>query len=88
MSDTDDANAAARAADLVGSIMVKLAPFRNRGLSNRVIEYLIEAGVDAPERLLFMAPAQLHDIPGIGKSALAEIMKYRSKFIPKNQFKT
>jgi hypothetical protein len=29
-----------------------------------------------------MRPAQLRDIPGVGKVALAEIMNYRSRFLP------
>jgi DNA-directed RNA polymerase alpha subunit len=57
-------------------------PFSGRGLSNRTIEALIASAIDAPERLLFMTPAQLRDILGIGKASLAEIMKYRSRFLP------
>jgi hypothetical protein len=39
-------------------------------------------GINAPERLLFMTPAQLKNIPGVGKASLAEIMRYRSRFLP------
>lgn len=52
-------------------------PFRNRGLSERTIDALLDCGIDAPERLLSMTPAQLSEIPGIGKASLGEIMRYR-----------
>ena len=58
-------------------------PFQWRGLSDLTIKTLMDAGIDAPERLLFMTLAQLCDIPGVGKDALAEIMNYRSRFLPK-----
>jgi hypothetical protein len=58
------------------------APFDNRKLSARVVDALIKASIDAPERLLFMTTAELRAIPGVGKAGLAEIAKYRSKFIP------
>jgi hypothetical protein len=62
--------------------VAELAPFLGRGLGNRTIDALIEHGLDAPERLLFMAEADLRAIPGIGKISLAEIKAYRRKFQP------
>jgi hypothetical protein len=47
-----------------------------------VIDALVSAGIDAPERLLFMTDVELREIPGIGKAGIAEIAKYRSRFIP------
>jgi len=37
--------------------------------------------IDEPERLLFMQPANLKKIPGVGKASVDEIMRYRAKFI-------
>jgi DNA-directed RNA polymerase alpha subunit len=60
----------------------RLAPFTGRGLGHRTINALVSAGIDAPERLLFMTPTQLAHVPGIGKISMAEIANYRSKFLP------
>jgi hypothetical protein len=54
--------------------------FRGRGLSDRTIERLVESGMDAPERLLFMEERALEKIPGIGKPAMVEIKAYQQKF--------
>jgi hypothetical protein len=54
--------------------------FRGRGLSDRTIERLVECGIEAPERLLFMEESALEKIPGIGKGAMAEIKAYQEKF--------
>jgi hypothetical protein len=62
--------------------LLKAAPFRDRRLSDRTIQALVDGGVDSPERLLFMTPKQLQDIAGIGMAALAEINAYRSRFLP------
>ena len=56
-------------------------PFRHRGFSERTIRALMDCSIDAPERLLFMKPADLKKIPGLGKASLDEIMRYRAKFI-------
>jgi DNA-directed RNA polymerase alpha subunit len=56
-------------------------PFRDRGLSDRTINALIAKGIDAPERLLFLTEAELKRIPGIGRASLAEIMRYRARFL-------
>jgi len=58
------------------------APFRNRKFSDRTVNALVQADILAPERLLFMTMMDLRTIPGIGKVGLAEIVKYRSRFIP------
>jgi hypothetical protein len=39
------------------------------------------AGIDFPERLLFMKDAEIKAISGIGKAALAEIATYRKRFL-------
>jgi hypothetical protein len=57
-------------------------PFRHRGFSERTIRALMDCSIDAPERLLFMKPADLKKIPGVGKASFDEIMRYRAKFIP------
>jgi hypothetical protein len=53
-------------------------PFRQRGLSDRTIQALVDCSIDSPERLLFMTEKEIQSIPGIGK---AEIIAYREKFI-------
>jgi hypothetical protein len=58
----------------------KISLYQGRGLSDRTVKTLIAAGIDAPERLLFMSKAELKGITGIGKAALAEINAYRVKF--------
>jgi DNA-directed RNA polymerase alpha subunit len=68
-------------AELPASIMAGY-PFRHRGLSERTIEALTERGIDAPERLLFMTADEVRTIPGIGKESMAEIVTYRTRFLP------
>jgi hypothetical protein len=58
--------------------------FRDRGFSDRTIKTLVTSGIDAPERLLFATEADLKAIPGIGKAALGEIMRYRERFLPRS----
>jgi len=41
----------------------------------------MDCSIDAPERLLFMKPTDLKKIPGLGKTSVDEIMRYRAKFI-------
>lgn len=72
----------AEAIDRTFRSIVSAAPFNGRNFSKRVIEALVQAGIDAPERLLFMTMSDLNAIPGIGKTGLTEIAKYRSRFIP------
>jgi hypothetical protein len=47
---------------------------------------LVAHGVDAPERLLFMSDVEIHNIPGVGKGAVAEIELYRARFLPRAPF--
>jgi len=54
--------------------------FGNRGFSDRIIKALTACAIDGPERLLFMDKKQLAAIPGIGKTSLTEIMKYKERF--------
>jgi hypothetical protein len=61
--------------------MLEPQPFQNRGLSDRTVKALLDCGIDAPERLLFMTTAQLAEIPGVGKVSFDEIMQYRSRFV-------
>lgn len=56
--------------------------FDGRGLSDRTVEALVSGSIDAPERLLFMTPASILKIKGIGKAALAEIENYRNIYLP------
>src|ERR1700680_3321149 len=56
--------------------------FEERGFSERAIKTLVDAGVDAPERLLFMTDVDLKSINGLGNSSLDEIDLYRSRFSP------
>jgi hypothetical protein len=84
MNEMSDANRRAMAEDYntTAAALLGHAPFRVRKLSDRTIKALLDYGIDAPERLLFMTAEQLKGIPGVGKSSLAEIMKYRSRFLP------
>ena len=54
------------------------ANFKNK----RTISALIDHGLDSPEQLLFMSETDINAIPGIGKTALAEIMKYKTRHLP------
>jgi hypothetical protein len=58
--------------------------FLNRGLSAITIRKLLEAGIDAPERLLFMCEADVKALHGIGPARLGEINEYRTKYTPAN----
>jgi hypothetical protein len=53
--------------------------FAECGLSNRLIGALIKAGIDAPERLLSMAPDHIELIRGIGPTLMKEIEEYRAR---------
>ena len=57
------------------------APFANRRFTRRTIEALVADSIDAPERLLFMTEPQLWEIPGVGKTSMAEIKAYRHRFL-------
>ena len=49
------------------------------GFSKRTTIVLIKAGIDAPERLLSMAPGHIRLIPGIGETLMKEIDQYRAR---------
>jgi hypothetical protein len=55
--------------------------FRGRGRSYETIEAIVACGIYEPERLLFMTARQIAEIPGIGKTSMSEIVKYRQKFL-------
>ena len=66
---------------LTSSISVRpdRSSFRDTGLSDRTVKALLACGIDVPKRLLSMTPAKIAIIPGIGKSSLGEIMRYRAR---------
>lgn len=55
--------------------------FDHRGFSDRTVQRIVECGIDAPERLLFMSDQELKKIPGVGVSSMKEIRAYRERFI-------
>lgn len=68
--------------NLVERMLAESAPlFRDRGFSDRTINALVARGVDAPEQLLFASKLGLREAPGVGPAALAEIMRYRARFL-------
>jgi hypothetical protein len=68
-----------RAIKFTGLEMInKMARFRERGLSNRTIEALVNHGIDTPERVLFMTEAQLRTIRG---ASMRELRAYRARFV-------
>lgn len=54
--------------------------FRGRGLSPTTINALIAAGIDAPERLLFL-DLNKQKLKGIGPAKLKEIEAYRIRYL-------
>jgi hypothetical protein len=78
---TEEQKQAAKKARLASTIAAEPAPFRDRGFNDHTIRALVDYGIDAPERLLFMQPAELKNIRGIGKASFEEIMRYRAKFV-------
>jgi hypothetical protein len=48
--------------------------------SPTMADALIKAGIDAPERLLFMSTAEIASLPGIGADAQQEITVYQARF--------
>ena len=51
-------------------------------LPQRIAEALVKAGIDAPERLLFMSKVEIAALPGVGPAARREIEAYRMRFVP------
>jgi hypothetical protein len=66
-------------------VTISRAAFRAR-FASHVTQALVAHGIDAPERLLFMSEAEIHNIPGVGKGAVAEIKLYRDRFLPRSAF--
>jgi hypothetical protein len=65
---TEEQKRAAKAARMTSAIAIaEPAPFRHRGFSERTIKALVNCSIDAPERLLFMKPADIKKIPGLGE---------------------
>jgi hypothetical protein len=62
----------------------EMEAFKNRGLSHRTIKALVDCGIDAPERILFMPEAHLRRIPGVDAASLKELKAYRARFIVPN----
>lgn len=52
--------------------------FAECGLNRRIVVALINAGIDAPERLLSMPPDRILLIQGIGPTLMKEIEQYRA----------
>jgi DNA-directed RNA polymerase alpha subunit len=49
------------------------------GFSVRTTSVLIKAGINAPEKLLAMAPQDILLIQGIGSTLMKEIERYRAR---------
>ena len=65
-------------------LTISHAAFKAR-FTTHLTRALVAYGIDAPERLLFMSEAEIHNIPGVGKGALAEIELYRDCFLPRRR---
>jgi hypothetical protein len=52
--------------------------FEGRGLSKQTVEALLDAGIDMPERLLFMDAKAISSLQGVGTTKLKEIEAYRA----------
>jgi hypothetical protein len=63
-------------------ILEKRKLFQGRGLSRATINALLAAGIDTPERLLFMDFKKVK-LKGIGPTRLQEIEAYRTRYLPK-----
>jgi hypothetical protein len=61
----------------VGATFKTGALFTARGFSYSTIKALVRAGIDAPERLLFVDGADLLLISGLDEQAFREIARYR-----------
>jgi DNA-directed RNA polymerase alpha subunit len=80
MGPSDRLRAIWRNSRIAAEQMKAQLPFRQRGLSDRTIQALVDCSIDSPERLLFMTEKEIQSIPGIGKVSLAEIIAYRDRF--------
>jgi hypothetical protein len=55
--------------------------FKERGFSPATVTALLAAGIDAPERLLFLNLTET-PLKGIGPKKLVEINRYRGQYLP------
>ena len=74
MVEREDTLAAARA-------LSRRNAFSERGLSGRTVDALLVAGIDAPERLLFLPESELRRLK-VGPAGFNEVMRYRERFLP------
>jgi len=76
----DEQNAAIQAAVVsAAKAIAEPAAFRDKGLSRRTIQVLVNRGI-TPERLLSMSESQLRALPAIGEVAMQEIRRFRARF--------
>jgi hypothetical protein len=80
-ADGDEERVMREVASMISPDVSRLGSFMHRGLSAPTIEVLIQYGIDAPERLLFMTEFQIRDLPRLNLRSLAEIESYRTKFV-------
>lgn len=50
--------------------------FADRGFTPSIVDRLINAGVEYPEKLLLMSEQDVEQLPGIGPSRLESIKRY------------
>jgi hypothetical protein len=48
----------------------------------RTVGKIVDCGIDAPERLLFMSEDQISKLPGVEPVSMKEIVAYWKRFIP------
>lgn len=54
--------------------------FAQQNFSPKVIDALVAAGIDAPERLLSMSPERVRLLPGVGPKTSEEVERYRKNY--------
>jgi DNA-directed RNA polymerase alpha subunit len=81
MTDEDRRRRAARVLNTIAKGIFEGITFGDRGFSKRTIKELLNCGIDAPERLLFMDEATLKSVPNVGPVSMKEIRSYRAKFL-------
>jgi hypothetical protein len=74
------ATSAGAAADEIRRIN-RTKRFKDRGLSGMTIHKLIAAGLDMPERLLFMSSVNIGKLKDIDPVLRKEIDAYRARFV-------
>jgi hypothetical protein len=67
-------------ARMTAAILTKTFNFQRTGFSDRTIDALWAAGVEAPESLVHMSEEEIRKIPGIGKVSFKAICAYRDRF--------